>query len=88
VIDTFSQYGLTKSYKTLKRRMNSLISAAGEKARVVSQSFEEVDTYDNFDFPERNRDERTRNSRVMRAITTSLVIEGREFDDGPLRRDM
>ncbi len=88
VIDTFSQYGLTKSYKTLKRRMNSLVSAAEEKARVVSQSFEEVDTYDNFDFPERNRGERTRDSRVMRSITTSLVVEGREFDDGPLKRDM
>ncbi len=88
MIDTFSQYGLTKSYKTLKRRMNSLVSAAGEKARVVSQSFEEVGTYDNFDFLERNRGERTRDSRVMRSITTSLVVEGREFDDGPLKRDM
>ncbi len=88
VIDTFCQFGLTMSYTTLQRRMASLTGEAARKAQVVGQSYDGIVTYDNFDFTEGKRGERTGDSRTMRSITTSLIFQGRGFDHGPLTQGM
>jgi hypothetical protein len=88
VIDLFCQCGLTVSYKTLQRRMENLTDEAKRKARVVGQSLAGIVTYDNFNFAEGKRGERTGDSRIMRSITTSLVFRGRGFDDDALRQNM
>lgn len=84
VLDTFCQFGLTISYTTLQRRMADLIGEAERKVKIMGQSPFGIVTYDNFDFLEGKRGERTGDTRIQRSITTSLIFKGRGLDAGAL----
>ena len=88
VLDTLCHFDLTMSYTTLQRRMLSLIKEAERKVQMLGQGSNMNLTYDNFDFAEGKRGERTGDNRDVRSITTALIFQGQGFDAGALRQDM
>ena len=88
VLDTLNQLGLIISYDTLQRRMKSLTEEAERQVQLVGRAPNCILTWDNFEFTEGRRGERTGDQASFRSITTALVVEGRDSGDGPLRPHM
>lgn len=79
VLDTLCRFGMIVSYSTLQRRLTSLRTEAERRVEAVGQAPSIILTYDNFEFTEGRRGERTGDNREFRSITTALMLEGRRF---------
>ncbi|MCJ1356383.1 MAG: hypothetical protein MMC33_006378, partial [Icmadophila ericetorum] len=88
LLDTLNQLGLIVSYDTLQRRMKSLTGEAERQVRLLGQAPSTILTWDNFEFTEGRRGERTGDRATFRSITTALIVEDRGFEAGPLRQHM
>ena len=88
VLDTMQRLGLIISYDTLQRRMKSLTDEAQRQVQLVGRAPNCILTWDNFEFTEGRRGERTGDRAAFRSITTALVFEGRGFDGNQLRPQM
>ena len=88
VLETLSQFGIIVSYSTLQRRMAGLSTEAERRIQTVGQSASTIVTYDNFEYTEGRRGERTGDKREFKSITTALILKGRGFDEGILQQDM
>ena len=88
VLDTLCRFGLIVSYSTLQRRLTLLRAEAERTVEVVGRAPSAILTYDNFEFTEGRRGERTGDNREFRSISTALILEGRRFTNGKLLQTM
>ena len=88
VLDTLCRFGLIVSYSTLQRRLATLRTEAERRVEAVGQAPSAILTYDNFEFTEGRRGERTGDNREFRSITTALMLKGRRFYDKKLTQEM
>lgn len=88
VLETLNRMGLCVSYSTIQLRLADLTVEAKKHIQEVGSNPDTVVAYDNFDFVEGRRGERTGDTRTFRSITNALVFKGRCIPDGGLRQEM
>ena len=76
------------SYPTLLRQQEHMSKSAVEKVRSVGADPNAIVTYDNFDFAEGRRGERTGDTQEFRSITTALTFPGQFLPPNGLTPDM
>ena len=87
-LDSLSRLGFVPSYTTITRRLNEARRFAEEQVKAVGRDPISVLTWDNFEFKERRRGERSGDHATFRSITTALVIESRVSMSKPLAPGM
>ena len=79
VLNTFNQSSLIIFYKSIQRRLETLIKIIMKRIERVDKLSLIILDYDNYDYTAGRRDERMRETRKFVSITTILMIE----EDGP-----
>ena len=88
VLDTLNQLGLTVSYRTVQRRLEEINVDAKRRLQLVGQTPNAVITWDNFEYTEGRRGERTGEAVTFRSITTALQCDSRILDPRALTQSM
>lgn len=84
-IDTFSRLGLCLTSKVVLKRIHALEKAAEQSVRELGRDPSSVVTWDNFEFREGRRGERTGDQAQFRSITTAMITQNRCEDSRPLK---
>ena len=87
-IDLLAKFGLSVSYKSVYRTMNSIANHEAHLIAERSASLCHVTAYDNFEQVEGVKAQRTDDNSTFHSVTTGVQLEGVDIPQGGLRQDM
>lgn len=88
VMDSMARLGLSRSYKTIHRILQSVSERQRQQVRVFGKNSASLVAYDNYDFAVGRRGERTGDQREHRSIVTALSFSGQNIPAEGLRQSM
>ena len=89
VIEALNKLGLSVSYKVLQAELADIAKLSKDKVRDLGRSPLTIATYDNFEYSEGKRGERTGDLKTkVKSITTALIFNGNLLPEGGLKQAM
>lgn len=88
VMDSMARLGLSRSYRTIHRVLQSISERQKQQVRIFGKTPASLVAYDNYDFAVGRRGERTGDQREHRSIVTALSFSGQNIPAEGLRQSM